>query len=261
MGTAESTLGLALRQRATQVRISTKFGIEPPRFGQTLSWVRGPYRWLRRVSGQGQARPSTLRVGMQAQAPIGLLKSLERSLRALRVAHVDTLLTHEFVDDTRLAQQLEALRIARDQGLLTHFGCSGHREAVVRSLEQFSRCVDVVQVSSRDAAFFKSNRELRLFGAVSFLRPLIEQRASANRNYQEGLLSALSDVGSQQERFSLGAISIVRALYPDACLIFNTQSEARIEQVVRCINDNSIANWVSEFRTIHEQMLFENVSV
>jgi hypothetical protein len=256
LGTAESVLGKAIKNRSVKAEITTKFGIEPPRFGRLLAWGRAPYRSLRRLVGRGPA-PVASNLAIGEAFRLGLLKSLERSLRALNTDSVHTLLTHEVIDRTHVRENLDDLKFARRFEMLQWFGCSGRREAVVRAVGVFCDLAQVVQVSINDWEAFSTHPNVRLFGVVRVLAPQIAHHAGFDGRYRDQLFSALVGVKSAQECFALGAIAAARTLFPQSRLVVTTSNEARIGDIVRFFGDRRLLDWGTTHRAFHNQMLVD----
>ena len=257
LGTAEAVLGIAIKKRGSEVEITTKFGIEPPRFGSILAWCRAPYRGLRKFLGKGPSQLFGSSVN-GALPRLRLAKSLERSLRALDVEHLDTLLSHEFVDTAFRTEILHDLEIARNRGLIERFGCSGQRRAVDQTLSMFSGLAQVVQVSVNDGDRFIGFPTLRLFGAVRVLAPQMARQAKCDERYRESLLAALPSVKTFQERVALGAIAATRVLFPQSVLLVTASNEAHIRNIVRLSIDRNLIEWTSAHRAVHKKMLAQS---
>ena len=254
LGTAESVLGAAIRKGARQIEITTKFGIEPPRFSSVLAWGHAPFRRFRMILGKG---PFQLLAGPEnRELPrIRLLKSLERSLKVLGIERLHMFVSHERIDGTLLAEHLSDLAIARKRGLIDLFGCSGQRDAVEQTLSMFSGLAQVVQVPVCDGDAFSGFPVLRLFGAVRALAPQIARHADFDEHYRDRLRSVLTGVNTLQECSALGAIAAARILFPQSVLLVNSSDERHIGNIVRFSADQSLLDWCAAYRAIHKQML------
>jgi predicted oxidoreductase len=254
VGTAEAILGAAIKKRAASVQITTKFGIEPPRFGQILAWGREPFRILRSLFDRtpalhfGRPKSGELR-------SISLAKSLERSLLALGTDRVHTLLSHEQINVALATEYLHELEQARTRGSIELFGCSGERRAVEQSLAIFGNQVQVVQVSVDHSQAFKSSLTHRIFGAVRTFGPRIDEHLRIDKAYRDDLLSALFGVRTFKESVALAAIAVARVLVPHASLLVNSSNESHIVDIARFSNDRTLFGWATAYRAIHEDML------
>lgn len=126
-GIAEQELGRFAGGRRSDLLIATKFGIQPDpwlnRFPALMYARLGANASLRRVIGRDSLAIKTQRDYSGSSA----VKSLERSLRALRTDHVDILFLHEptlalLGDAERL---LDSLRGLQSSGKVRYFGLSG----------------------------------------------------------------------------------------------------------------------------------------
>ena len=254
LGTAESVLGIAIRNRNSAVAVTTKFGIEPPKFGRFLAWGSEPYRRLRPILRKNppgtRSNPDVVKF-----ADIRLMASLERSLRAMAVDRVDTLLTYELVDPALIKENLEDIELARNRGQLNLFGCSGERVAVEKMISAFCDVASVVQVSVSDWDVYGALPIVRLFGAVQVLKPLIAYLASRDKSYAEALISVLAGVQLLEDRLTLGAVAAARTLFPRSTLLVNTRNEPRIGLMVRYLSDGALLAWGEAHRDVHRRML------
>jgi predicted oxidoreductase len=260
MGTAESVLGIAIRKRSADLEVTTKFGIEPPRFGRLLAWGRTPYRVLRQITREGPSPLPGNLTGAQG-SPLRLRKSLERSLRALNIDCVHTLLTHELIDLRHLAEQLDDLEFGLNRGMLNWFGCSGEREVVGQMLSIFCRHARVVQVSISDVGAFGTHSTIRCFGAVRIMAPQICRHANLDGEYRDQLLAVFAGVKSSQECFALAAIVAARALFPRTTLLVTTSNEARICDIARFLSNQAVLDWGKAYSAVHRGMLVNRAQV
>jgi Aldo/keto reductase family len=254
LGTAETVLGKAIGNRDPRMEITTKFGIEPPKFGRVFAWGREPYRRLKRVLGKGPSLPLGSLAACEA-SHVRLMKSLERSLKALKVDRVDTLLTHEHIDKALLRENLEDLESGRHRGLFNSFGCSGERVSVERALSMFSDFARIVQISVSDWETYAARPIVRLFGAIRILKPQIARLASRDKRYADDLLATLVGVESLEERLALGALIAARTMFPRSTLLINTRSEIRIGLIARFLGDRALLDWGMTHRGVHNRML------
>ncbi len=258
--TAEAVLGMAIKKRTFKVEVTTKYGVEPPRLGRFLAWGRAPYRYLKNVVGRGPS-PLPNSLATRGFSSLRLMKSLERSLKALNTDRVHTLLTHELIDLTHLREHLDDLEIARSRELFECFGCSGERKAVEQAVQMFCDFSQVAQVSISDCEVFAARSIVRLFGAVRVLAPQMIRQASLDHKYQDGLLAALTGVKSRQEHFALGAIAAARTLFPQSTLLVTTRDETRIGDIVRFVSDRALLNWAAANRELHSRMVADCAQV
>jgi predicted oxidoreductase len=149
MGEAEQVLGGFLAGHRTDVTITTKAGIEPPKRTSMMRLAINSGRsvarsipitkvLLRRATGQ------LIRAG--AFAPADVVASLERSLRALRTDCVDFFLLHDYsVRDSPPDALAEVLVAAVKAGKVRSFGVGAPLPDVMEVVRRAPRLASVVQ--------------------------------------------------------------------------------------------------------------------
>ena len=148
-GEAEGILGRFLKRRRSQVTITTKFGIEPPRRTTALGFALGVGRQVVRLlpaaRGVLQRRALSLVTGgafslQQAQS------SLETSLRELSTDHIDFYLLHDYIVSEQPSDELLAfLENSVKVGKIGSFGVGTSFENVLQVLERQPQLCSVVQ--------------------------------------------------------------------------------------------------------------------
>jgi hypothetical protein len=255
LGTAETVLGKAIGNRNPSMEITTKFGIEPPKLGRFFAWGREPYRRLKRIFGKSPLPPLGSLAAAGEVSHVRLMKSLERSLKVLKVDRVDTLLTHELIDEALLRENLEDLELGRHRGLFNSFGCSGSHMSVERALSMFGNFAEVIQISVSDRELYGTRPIVRLFGAIRVLKPQIARLAGCDKRYADDLFAALVGVESLEDRLALGALVTARTMFPRSTLLINTSSETRIGLIARFLGDRALLDWGRSHDRFHNRML------
>jgi aryl-alcohol dehydrogenase-like predicted oxidoreductase len=162
-GLAERELGLFAGGRRSEILIATKFGIEPDPWMQRLPALMYPRlaanATLRRVTGYNFVRTRT-----PDYSGSSAVRSLERSLRALRTDYVDILYLHGpslglLNDAERLVDSLQGLK---SSGKVRYFGLSGSARECADIARRHPGLGGVVQV---DAA--PGNDELHVLKAAA----------------------------------------------------------------------------------------------
>jgi aryl-alcohol dehydrogenase-like predicted oxidoreductase len=120
---AEFEIGRVLKGRRDGIVIATKYGIPPDPLIAALPALAFPLRAgraLLRVAGLAPRRRT-------AMTPTGLRRSVEASLRRLRVDSIDVLLLHEPQPTSLPSIEPigEELNRLRQEGLIRHFGLAG----------------------------------------------------------------------------------------------------------------------------------------
>jgi D-threo-aldose 1-dehydrogenase len=149
-GESERILGAFLKSRRTEVTITTKFGIQPPRRASALGIaVRAGRRVLRLLPSARklvQTRTAGLVTRGGAFSVDDARNSLDTSLRELGTDHVDFYLLHEYVVDDRPVDDLvEFLEGAAKAGKIRCFGIATGIDNVVRAMQSQPKLCGVVQ--------------------------------------------------------------------------------------------------------------------
>lgn len=149
LGLAEDELGRFLRSRRDHVTVATKFGLNPAAGAAAIRSIQGLARRLVNVVPplkrylQKRRRPLAASQSFDAKAAE---RSLEQSLRLLRVDFIDYFLLHEpTVMLVERDRPLEFLEHQRDRGRIRAFGVAGPLETVWPLLERFPSFGSVIQ--------------------------------------------------------------------------------------------------------------------
>lgn len=149
LGMAEAELGRFLATRCDEVTVTTKFGLDP---AAGVSALRSMQGMIRRVVNtvppvkrylQRRRQPLAAKQSFDARSAE---RSLEQSLRRLRVDFIDYFLLHEptviLVDRDR---PMDFLQLQRDRGRIRAFGVAGPLETVTPVCRRFPALSSVVQ--------------------------------------------------------------------------------------------------------------------
>ena len=148
-GEAEGILGRFLKSRRSQVTITTKFGIEPPRHTTALGFALGVGRQIARLlpatRGALQRGAQSL-VKSRAFSVQQAQSSLETSLRELSTDHIDFYLLHDYaLSEEPPNELLVFLEDSVKAGRIRSFGIGASFENVLRVLELQPRLCSVIQ--------------------------------------------------------------------------------------------------------------------
>ena len=148
-GEAEGILGRFLKGRRSQVTITTKFGIEPPRRATALGFALGVGRQIARLlpatRGVLQRGAQSL-VKSRAFSVQQTQSSLETSLRELSTDHIDFYLLHDYaVSEEPPNELLVFLEDSVKAGKIRWFGIGASFENVLRALELQPQLCSVIQ--------------------------------------------------------------------------------------------------------------------
>jgi aryl-alcohol dehydrogenase-like predicted oxidoreductase len=148
-GEGEGILGRFLKSRRSEVTITTKFGIEPPR--RTTALDVGLY-FGRRIVRLVPAMRGFLQRGTQSLVKSGAFSaqqaqvSLETSLRELSTDHIDFYLLHDYIVSEQPPDELLTfLESSVKAGKIRSFGIGTSFENVLQALEQQPRLCGVLQ--------------------------------------------------------------------------------------------------------------------
>ncbi len=138
-GEAEAVLGEFLEGRRSEVTITTKFGINPPKRTRTLTYVKNLIRPLAQVvpGVRHAARRHALSSMERRQFSVeNAERSLCDSLRELKTDHIDVFLLHECeLEDLHSEELLRFLESAKTDGKIRSFGIGASCERIQEVLE------------------------------------------------------------------------------------------------------------------------------
>ena len=252
-GEAEACLGEFLKNHSSQVPLTTKFGIEPPKRQGLLRFARravGPVLKALPAAKKRLARAAGA-VVVPSEKPQftadSARTSLERSLRALQVEHIDLLLLHEVrADQLSDATLLRFLEGCVASGKIGSFGVGSER-ARSRDLlrEQPSYCRTVqcewsvlnatdLEDSNPTPAWVHHRALTENFRALAAMLRDDRQRAE---NWTEELGIDLLDVRV------LAASMVKSALerFPDSVLLISSKSVEHLHENVRTAEDTTLS--------------------
>jgi D-threo-aldose 1-dehydrogenase len=159
LGVAEAELADFVGSR-TDIRIATKFGIEPTAIGRFAGRVQRPIRQILRMSPQIKSRVKQTAIGPNAGAVARLLYSwrdysvenarrgLVSSLRALRTEQISHFLLHEPVGPLSNDHNdlIDFLETERRTGRIDDWGPAGDLSQMDTTVANLSKRASVVQV-------------------------------------------------------------------------------------------------------------------
>lgn len=248
-GEAESCLGEFLQHHGTDVTITTKYGIPPPKRG-------GALRAARRVVGPIVQRVPALksrlvRAAGAVASPAEKSKfsaeeasaSLENSLRLLRADFIDVLLLHEAVaSDLTDDGLLQFLENAVKQGKIGNFGVGSDSSEIPALLHDRSAYCRIVQhdwsvLNSQEqpsTSFHIHHRALT--DRLQTLHSGLASNAPRCRRWSE---ATGRDLARRDELASL-MLKAALVLYPNTVLLVSSRNPAHIRENVRVAEDASL---------------------
>jgi D-threo-aldose 1-dehydrogenase len=147
-GLAEREIGAFIRGRPVQITIATKFGIAPNWLIDHIPIIGRPLRIITSIARQFGLWPTHYCTMMREE----LRRSVERSLRRMRIEHIDMLLLHEPALD-RLPEPyeiFEELQGLRQNGLVGAFGLAGPYSTIMPVAVKFPELAQVVQTGENE---------------------------------------------------------------------------------------------------------------
>jgi hypothetical protein len=261
LGTAERTLSLALGnlRHDPKIQITSKFGIEPPRFGRVMAWLREPVRFIRGQRPNSDAdRNETLsisspekRTRISSHAITSSIDDwLARSFRALRVDYLSTYLSHEQLPDFLSLSFYNVSQSLLRYNAVGRVGCSGESGAVKAHLDQLHEFGTVAQVSILHAPAFREVNDLRLFNLGKFASKLAAALKIPNN---QCILNQLEDacqarfLDDRRSQIAV-ALNLAQLLYPESTIIVNASSSSRLSELLSQAHKNEIIKWTLNFQ-------------
>jgi D-threo-aldose 1-dehydrogenase len=242
-GESERALGRFFRGRRSQVTLTTKFGLQPSALAARLVVFQSAAR--RALELVPALRRAAVRNAGGLQTPPlfsrdTAMRSLERSLRALRTDHVDFFLAHQAsaasMPDEDLIDWLEA---AKREGKISAFGVATDFDWLIPVLQQRPRLSQVVQFDSdltrRTIASEAANdRMVITYGFIG--RAILACR--------ERLPPGWGDVAEEE----LGGMLLRAAVLanPNGIVLMQSRSTRRIENNIRAATNTHDDERVSE---------------
>jgi aryl-alcohol dehydrogenase-like predicted oxidoreductase len=248
-GEAESLLGEFLQQHRSDVTVTTKYGIAPPKRGGALRAARrvvGPIvqripalkRRLARAAGAVAVPPERSKFSAgEARA------SLENSLRLLRTDFIDVLLLHEAeAYDLRDDGLLRFLEEAVTQKKIGSFGVgsdSAKIPALLRDRTAYCRVVQhdwsVLDAQEQTSAAFHIHHRA-LTDRLHTLHAALTSDPQRCRRWSE---TTGRDLARREELASL-MLKAALVLHPNTILLVSSKNPAHIRENVRVAEDASL---------------------
>lgn len=251
-GEAEAILGSFARSCRTQITITTKFGIEPPRDSAIFRMVLKAGRRLTRLLPQARSlvqaqtrhviRKSIFNVANAA-------RSLETSLRELGTDYVDFYLLHDYSLETASSDDLVGfLEDSRRAGKIRAFGIATAIESTLRCLELQPQLCGIVQF--RNSAIHRNIENLggksagrtvfthgSLAGDYPHLRAFIDEREDLARQWSDALGL---DCSSRENLASLMLNYAVEA-NANGPVLFSSRNPERVRKNVEWVAKSSVS--------------------
>ena len=146
---AERELGLFAKKRRNQLIIATKFGLRPDSLMSQFPAVMYAHLGIHAVLRKVTRRKTFAVVPERDYSAAYARRSLERSLRALSVDHVDILFLHQpelqlLADPDDLVRILETLKA---EGKVHHLGLAGNARDCVEIARRHPALAEIMQIN------------------------------------------------------------------------------------------------------------------
>ena len=251
-GEAERILGTFLKGRRSEVTITSKFGIEPPRrtaaFGLALNIGRQVVRLLPAVRGVLQRRAQS---GVRSNAfnVREAQLNLETSLRELRTDHIDFYLLHDYsAGDQQPDELLAFLEDSVRSGKIGSFGIGTSFESVLKTLERQPRLCSVLQFQNSvlrpNIERLPSSTACRLVithGALGDSYRLVLKFLKARRDLAKRWAAEIECDCLDENTLSSLMLNYAVNANPEGLVLFSSRDPARVTKNAKAILESHFA--------------------
>jgi D-threo-aldose 1-dehydrogenase len=245
-GESEGLLGTFLKSRRSEVTITTKFGIEPPRRTNALRFVMQTGRRLAQFvptargflhrRAQGLVRGARFSV-KEAQS------SLETSLRELDTDYIDFFLLHDYSVSENSPDELVAfLTDAAKAGKIRYFGLGTGIENILGALECQPELCNIVQfqnsVLNRNVERLPRDGPHRLIithGSLSASYRSVSAFLKAHGDLARNWSAKLAIDCSKDETISALMLNYAVQVNPNGLVLFSSRNAPRVSRNVRAV--------------------------
>ena len=251
-GEGEGILGRFLKSRRSEVTISTKFGIEPPRrttaLGVGLYFGRRIVRLLPAMRGCLQRRTQSL-VKSDAFSAQQAQVSLETSLRELSTDHIDFYLLHDYIVSEKPPDELLAfLENSVKVGKIRSFGIGTSFENVLQTLERQPRLCSVLQfqnsVLTRNTDYLpwgNSDRLVITHGALSGSYRSVITLLEARRDVAKDWAAKLGCDRLDENTLSALMLNYAADANPKGLVLFSSRDPVRVSRNVKAVLESDFS--------------------
>jgi D-threo-aldose 1-dehydrogenase len=251
-GEGERILGRFLQGRRSEVTITTKFGIEPPRrttaLGIGLYIGRRVVRLLPAIRGFLQRGTQSL-VKSGAFSAQQAQESLETSLRELSTDHIDFYLLHDYVLSEQPPDELLAfLENSVKVGKIRSFGIGTGIENVLRLLERQPRLCSVLQfqnsVLTRNCDYLPRDNSDRLVithGALGGSYRSVLTFLEARKDVAKDWAAKLGCHHLDEDTLSALMLNYAADANPKGLVLFSSRDPARVSRNVKAVLESNFS--------------------
>jgi len=251
-GEGEGILGRFLKSRRSEVTISTKFGIEPPR--RTTALGVGLY-FGRRIVRLLPALRGFLQRGTQSLVKSGAFSaqqaqgSLETSLRELSTDHIDFYLLHDYIVSEQPPDELLTfLESSVKAGKIRSFGIGTSFENVLQALERHPRLCSVLQfqnsVLTRNTDYLprdNSNRLIITHGALGGSYRSVLTFLKARRDVAKDWAAKLGCDRLDENTLSALMLNYAADANPKGLVLFSSRDPMRVSRNVKAVLESDFS--------------------
>jgi D-threo-aldose 1-dehydrogenase len=251
-GEGEGILGRFLKCRRSEVTITTKFGIEPPR--RTTALGAGLYVG-RQVVRLLPALRRFLQRGTQSLVKSGAFsaqqaqESLETSLRELSTDHIDFYLLHDYIVSEQPPDELLAfLENSIKAGKIRSFGIGTSFENVLQALERQPRLCSVLQfqnsVLTRSSNYLprgNSDRLVITHGALGGSYRALLSFLEARRDVAKNWAAKLGCHSLDENTLSALMLNYAADANPGGLVLFSSRDPVRVSRNVKAVLESDFS--------------------
>jgi len=246
-GESEKILGAFLKSRRSEVTITTKFGIQPPRRASALGMALRAGRRILRLLPSARKLVQTRTQGLARGGAFSVddaRSSLDTSLRELGTNDVDFFLLHDHVVDDRPADELvEFLEGAVKAGKIRRFGIGTGIDNVLRALQSQPKLCDVLQFENN---VFRQNigklpsgaaaaRLVITHGAVGHCHRVVSSFLSAHVDKTKEWSEKIGVDCSQAFTISAFLLNYAEQVNPGGLVLFSSMKPETIAQNAKAV--------------------------
>lgn len=251
-GEGEGILGRFLRSRRSEVTITTKFGIEPPRrttvLGVGLYFGRRIVRLLPAMRGVLQRGTKSL-VKNSAFSAQQAQVSLETSLRELSTDHIDFYLLHDYIVSEEPPDELLAfLENSVKAGKIRSFGIGTNFENVLQAIERQPRLCNILQfqnsVLTRNTYHLpwgNSDRLVITHGALGGSYRAVLTFLEARRDVAKDWAAKLGCDRLDENTLSALMLNYAADANPKGLVLFSSRDPVRVSRNVKAVLESDFS--------------------